>query len=318
MTKAAIIIGYVCFVVLVSLTTNVQAAATLENPAPHSGKTGVGLLSGWVCEANRLEVSFDGGPRKFVPYGSERVDTAGVCGDTDNGFGLLLNYNNLGEGAHTVTLYVDGEAETTRTFTVVTQGEPFIPGLAVEGSGKYELIQLRNGIKAEVVWDEAAQDVTIVDYFTLDDLLGQWNFHWKFTLEGDPYGDSVDFTYQLTHIETVDGFEIIRGTGPRGSTVRGGYIYHHIPGVSASSLVIPKEASFSKQFFLENHLLENDRWVCVYFLWDISFAEDLPPGAPANDLWGDIVVTTATESGCGTTVIPDRIYWVTAERLEQE
>ena len=293
------------------------AFAGLDIPAPHSAQTGVGLISGWICDAETLEVSFDGGPRQFVPYGSERADTRGVCGDTDNGFGLLINYNNLGEGAHTMTLYVDGEAETTRTFTVVTQGEPFIRGLAVEGSGKYELIELRNGIKAEVVWDEATQNLTIVDYFTLDDLLGKWNFHWQFTPEGQVYGETVDFPYELTHIETVDGYEIIRGTGPRGSTVRGGYVYHHLPRVSESSLVIPEESYSSKQFFLENHLQDDDRWVCIYFFWDVSFADYLPPGVPANDLWGDITVTTATESGCGTTVIPDTIYWVTAERIEQ-
>ena len=89
---------------------NVQAwaAVTLENPAPGALKSGVGLISGWVCDADELEVSFDGGARLFVPYGSDRIDTAGVCGDADNGFGLLFNYNELGDGPHTVTLYVDG------------------------------------------------------------------------------------------------------------------------------------------------------------------------------------------------------------------
>lgn len=82
------------------------AAATLENPVSGAIKSGVGVLSGWVCDANRLEVSFDGGARLFVPYGSERLDTAytkdgtEICGDTDNGFGLLWNYNELGDGRH--------------------------------------------------------------------------------------------------------------------------------------------------------------------------------------------------------------------------
>lgn len=73
---------------VVLLHTTVWAAATLENPAPGAVKSGVGLVSGWICATDRVEVSFDGGPRLFVPYGSERVDTAGVCGDTANGFGL--------------------------------------------------------------------------------------------------------------------------------------------------------------------------------------------------------------------------------------
>ena len=42
-------------------------------------------------------------------YGTERLDTVPVCGDTDNGFGLLFNWNNLGgkvegcEGTWTAT-----------------------------------------------------------------------------------------------------------------------------------------------------------------------------------------------------------------------
>ena len=32
----------------------------------------------------------------------------GACGDTNNGFGLLYNWNRLGDGVHTVTAYADG------------------------------------------------------------------------------------------------------------------------------------------------------------------------------------------------------------------
>ena len=115
------------------------SAATLENPTSGAIKSGVGLLSGWVCDANRLEVSFDGGPRLFVPYGSERTDTAytedgtEICGDTDNGFGLLINYSELGDGPHTATLYVDGVLTTRVNFTVVTLGTNFLRGVTGQG-----------------------------------------------------------------------------------------------------------------------------------------------------------------------------------------
>ena len=74
MQRLTVVIGAVVFL----WAGHVWAAATLENPSPGALKSGVGVISGWVCEAEELEVSFDGGARLFVPYGSERTDTAGV------------------------------------------------------------------------------------------------------------------------------------------------------------------------------------------------------------------------------------------------
>ena len=34
---------------------------------------------------------------------TRRTDTRGVCGDTNNGFGPLYNWNRLGDGPHTGT-----------------------------------------------------------------------------------------------------------------------------------------------------------------------------------------------------------------------
>ncbi len=144
---------------VVLLHTTVWAAATLENPAPGAVKSGVGLISGWICEADRVEVSFDGGNRLFVPSGSERVDTAGVCGDTANGFGLLTNYNELGDGPHTVTLYADGAIVTQVTFSVQTPGTAILRG--VYGGG---IVPLSNGVLAAIQWEEATQNFAIVGY----------------------------------------------------------------------------------------------------------------------------------------------------------
>ena len=134
-------------------------AATLENPVPGAIKSGVGIVSGWVCDAADLTVRFDGGPEQIVPYGSERLDTLGVCGDTDNGFGLLINYNELGDGSHTVTLYADGMVVTQVRFTVQTLGTNFLRG--VTGTGT---ITLSNGIGARVQWEETIQGFTIIGY----------------------------------------------------------------------------------------------------------------------------------------------------------
>ena len=66
----------------------------------------------------------------MAAYGTERLDTEGVCGDTDNGFGLLFNWNRLGDGVHRVIARVD-EVELGRaTVTVTTLGQEFLRGAA--------------------------------------------------------------------------------------------------------------------------------------------------------------------------------------------
>ena len=163
------------------------SAATLENPAPGALKSGVGVVSGWVCDANRLEVSFDGGARLFVPYGSERTDTAVVCGDTDNGFGLLWNYNELDDGPHTVTLYVDGVVQTQVSFNVVTLGTNFLQGVTGQGT-----VTLSDGKQVNVQWEETTQGFTITGYSGGDAPpppssgkgVGQFVGTWTFTARG--------------------------------------------------------------------------------------------------------------------------------------
>ena len=71
----------------------------LENPGADSFQSGVGILSGWVCDAAVVEIELNGMPQEAA-YGTERRDTASVCGDTDNGFGLLFNWNLLSDGEH--------------------------------------------------------------------------------------------------------------------------------------------------------------------------------------------------------------------------
>ena len=96
---------------------------------------------------------------QFVPYGSERIDTASVCGDTDNGFGLLINYNNLGNGPHTVTLYADGEVATQVHFNVQTLGTDFLRGVTGQG-----VVELSDGKHVALQWEETTQGFTITDW----------------------------------------------------------------------------------------------------------------------------------------------------------
>ena len=100
----------------------------LENPGPGSWQSGIGVLSGWVCEADMVEVVLDDRPAQLAAYGTERPDTEEICGDSDNGFGLLFNWNRLEDGVHTVRALADGEEFGRATFTVTTLGTEFLRG----------------------------------------------------------------------------------------------------------------------------------------------------------------------------------------------
>ena len=137
---------------------HVWAQATLENPQPGSFQSGIGVISGWACEAQTIEISFDGGPRIQAGTGTIREDTRGVCGDTNNGFGLLYNWNRLGDGPHTVTAYADGVEFAQVTVTGTTLGEEFRRGLRRE-------VTLSNfpaaGTNVVLRWQEAQQNFVI-------------------------------------------------------------------------------------------------------------------------------------------------------------
>ena len=120
----------VLFLLSVVSVPHVWAQATLENPQPDSFQSGIGIISGWACNARRIEITFDGGARQATAYGTSRGDTRQVCGDTDNGFGLLFNWNLLGDGVHTVVAYADGVEFASTTVIVTTLGQEFLRGVS--------------------------------------------------------------------------------------------------------------------------------------------------------------------------------------------
>ena len=111
----------------------------MENPGPGSRQSGIGLLSGWVCDAEVVELEIDGinaTHRLEAAYGTDRADTVGICGDTDNGFGLLFNWNLLllnadpprDDDVFTVRALANGVEFGRATFTVTTLGCRISPG----------------------------------------------------------------------------------------------------------------------------------------------------------------------------------------------
>ena len=104
----------------------------LENPGALSFQSGIGVLSGWVCEAEEVVIAIGTLAPQVAAYGTERLDTQDACGDTNNGFGLLFNWNLLGDGEHAVVAYVDEEELGRATVRVTTLGEEFLRGVVGE------------------------------------------------------------------------------------------------------------------------------------------------------------------------------------------
>ena len=137
--------------------------ARLGNPQPHSFQSGVGVISGWACHAEEIVIELNGDPQQAA-YGTPRTDTRDACGDTNNGFGLLVNWNNLGAGTHTVRALLDGVefANTTVRVTTLAPGEAgkFLLGL----SGTVVVPNFpRPGEDTTLRWEQALQNFVITD-----------------------------------------------------------------------------------------------------------------------------------------------------------
>ncbi len=88
------------------------------------------------------------------------MDTLDVCGDTDNGFGLLFNWNLLGDGAHAVIATVDGTELARTTVRVTTLGEEFVR----DAVGECTVTDFPHpGETVTLTWQESSQNFVITD-----------------------------------------------------------------------------------------------------------------------------------------------------------
>jgi hypothetical protein len=140
------------------LATAALAAGALENPQPGSTQSGIALISGWNCNATQITVRIDGAAPIIVPYGAPRADTRTVCGRIDTGFGLLVNFNVLGTGSHTISALADGVQFQAATFNVVTLGQEFVSG----ASGTAQVTGFPDsGRQVTLQWQESKQNFSI-------------------------------------------------------------------------------------------------------------------------------------------------------------
>ncbi len=142
-------------------TPSAASLAHLESPSPGSFESGIGLIRGWICQANQVEIQIDNGERRKVAYGTSRQDTATVCGDANNGFGYTFNWNLLGNGPHTLRAFVDGVEFANVAFNVTTLGVEFLQS----ANGEYRLENFpRAGKSVLLRWSESHQNFVIADY----------------------------------------------------------------------------------------------------------------------------------------------------------
>ena len=108
----------------------VDATGALENPSGDGFRSGVGVISGWVCSANEVEVVITSNDRQgsspvtlAVAYGTSRADTVEHCehNDPNTGFGMTYNFNHLREGEYTIRAFADNDEliGSAQTFNVV-------------------------------------------------------------------------------------------------------------------------------------------------------------------------------------------------------
>jgi len=134
----------------------------LESPQTGSFESGVGLIRGWVCQAERVEVQINDEPRRTVAYGTTRGDTIEVCGDDNNGFGYTFNWNALGEGRHRLRAFSDDVEFANVIFNVTTLGVDYLRG----ASGEYILPDFPQvGQNVTIRWAEPHQNFMIINYW---------------------------------------------------------------------------------------------------------------------------------------------------------
>jgi len=155
---------YLIAVVGLVLSSVVAAQGRLEVPAVDSAQSGISVISGWHCNAKKIEISIDGGARIAAAYGTARNDTQGVCGDTNNGWSLLYYYAHFGTGWHTAEAYADGVMFGSNRFYV----NDFTDGNFLTGASGVTTVKnvLPNGNELVLQWQQAQQGFSVVNRIT--------------------------------------------------------------------------------------------------------------------------------------------------------
>ena len=200
-------------------------AAALGVPGDGTNLSGVGVISGWKCEANgEITVEFlnaagervvinEGRTSNPVPvlHGSERPDVLkeGACASADVGFVAIWNWGELGDGTYTAVAS-DNDGEFARnTFTVTTPGDNFLEGVSKE-------VTVEDfphpGDTTVLEWNQGTQHFEIVDFMEMGPTdLGMCTVGMTVRTGESCTGTILAFSYTFT--VNADGQGCISGTG---------------------------------------------------------------------------------------------------------
>lgn len=165
----------ILFLTGLGLPSFAEAQGVLEIPQHNSFQSNISTLSGWKCRAGQLTARFNGGEPVPLLHGSPRLDTQAVCGHSNTGFVLLINWNELGDGRHTVQVFDDGVEFARASFTVVTPGAAFLrKAAAVVTVQDFP----QTGDVTTLRWQESTQSFVIVSRRTADvrDIEGRYAY----------------------------------------------------------------------------------------------------------------------------------------------
>ncbi len=154
-----------------------------NHESPENGEvvSGVNYVRGWACypagkgQIGAVSYTIDDSDFHFpLPYGSIRQDTVGVCGleygdVAKTGYGGVVYWPwTAGGGDHTLTIYIDGKAVETVSFTVATPPPTSVPedvGFRKGASGEYTIDEFLGTQESVIIrWSEADQNFIIVEY----------------------------------------------------------------------------------------------------------------------------------------------------------
>jgi hypothetical protein len=178
----------------------------MENPAPNSTESGIGIISGWHCSASKVEAFIDGKSIGFGYVGSERGDVTSICGKSNAGYSLLVNFNNFSQGSHNVKMFADGVKFGEANFnTVKSGGVDFL-----QNTSKQVIVAdfPKSGSTATLNWSQSKQSFTVTSITNqaapttptpttptgLAKLYGMVTLNYKFTGSSTVYTDSVRFS----------------------------------------------------------------------------------------------------------------------------
>ena len=236
---------------LLATATWASAAGVLELPS-EAGESGIGLIAGWHCTAQTIEIQVDQGPLIKAGSGTLRPDTASVCGHANTGFGVTYNYNVHAPGQHTVSVYADGVLFAKRYLTTFTYGVEYLQG--AQGAFLVPDFPTR-GTATLVAWSEAKQNFSIRQIQPSATTAARPNGTWlgsarTSAIEPACYGIEVPFdpsafseaaTTATIIISTDDAVDLTLETASGTCRLRGplggsSYVWHFMVDIPASDL----------------------------------------------------------------------------------